>query len=92
MITSRRILLTSDYLGKWSIHDKELEKATIVRLGLPWATIGNITYCGVFAMRYMEMVRSKCHNAFNFGFSTSQEEQRKQIEMQVESYFQTLTN
>ncbi|KAD4888893.1 hypothetical protein E3N88_20966 [Mikania micrantha] len=82
-----------DYLGKWK-HPmtKELEKATIVRLGLPWATIGNITYCGVFAMRYMEMVRSKCHNAFNCGFSTSQEEQRKQIEMQVESYFQTLTN
>ncbi|KAD6452987.1 hypothetical protein E3N88_07692 [Mikania micrantha] len=65
---------------------KELEKATIVRLGLPWATIGNITNCGVFAMRHMEMVRSNCHKAFNCGFSTSQEEQRKQIEALRKKY------
>ncbi|KAL8225190.1 hypothetical protein R6Q57_017747 [Mikania cordata] len=63
-----------DYLGKWK-HPmtKELKKATIVTLELKWATIGNITDCGVFAMRHMEMVRSNCHTPFNCGFSTSQE-------------------
>ncbi|KAD6454917.1 hypothetical protein E3N88_09623 [Mikania micrantha] len=58
-----------DYLFKWK-HPmkKELERATIVSLGLPWATIGNITNCGVFVMRHMEMFRSNCHKAFNCGF------------------------
>ncbi|KAL8252132.1 hypothetical protein R6Q59_035825 [Mikania micrantha] len=76
-----------DYLCKWK-HPmtKELKKATIVRLGLKWATIGNITDCGVFAMRHMEMVRSNCHTSFNCRFSTSQEEQRKQIEALRKKY------
>ncbi|KAD3337078.1 hypothetical protein E3N88_32598 [Mikania micrantha] len=65
---------------------KELKKATIVRLGLKWAIIGNITDCGVFAMRHMEMVWSNCHTSFNCGFSTSQEEQRKQIEALRKKY------
>ncbi|KAL8199800.1 hypothetical protein R6Q57_013368, partial [Mikania cordata] len=76
-----------DYLGKWK-HPmtEELKKAIIVRLGLKWATIGNITDCGVFVMRHMEMVRSNSHASFNCWFSTSQEEQRKQIEALRKKY------
>ncbi|KAL8205670.1 hypothetical protein R6Q57_009221 [Mikania cordata] len=76
-----------DYIRKWK-HPmtEDLKKATIVRPGLKWDTIGNITDSVVFVMRHIEMVRSNCHTSFNCGFSTSPEEQRKQIEALRKKY------
>ncbi|KAL8262416.1 hypothetical protein R6Q59_023765 [Mikania micrantha] len=77
----RQTHVTLDYLGNWK-HPMadELKQAMIVRLKLKWARRGNITDCGIFAMRHVEMFWSNYHTSFDCGFSTNSEELKNKIE------------
>ncbi|KAD5317678.1 hypothetical protein E3N88_17624 [Mikania micrantha] len=58
----------------------------VTRVDLQWATIGNITDCGIFVMRHMEMfMGSHCRN-FDCGFKTSEKQVRSQIQTLRKKY------
>ncbi|KAD5803633.1 hypothetical protein E3N88_14993 [Mikania micrantha] len=75
------------YLEKFQ-HPRadKISMQKVTRVDLQWATIGNITDCGIFAMRHMEMfMGSHCRN-FDCGFKTSEKQVRSQIQTLRKKY------
>ncbi|KAD3337315.1 hypothetical protein E3N88_32835 [Mikania micrantha] len=75
------------YLEKFQ-HPRadKISMQKVTRVDLQWATIGNITDCGIFAMRHMEMfMGSHCRN-FDCGFKTSEKQVITQIQTLRKKY------
>ncbi|KAD4386009.1 hypothetical protein E3N88_26178 [Mikania micrantha] len=61
-------------------------KVVPVKLKLPWATKKNVTDCGVFVMRHMEMYMGKEAKSFDCGFSKNHFKRTSQIKTLRKKY------
>ncbi|KAD7477304.1 hypothetical protein E3N88_00440 [Mikania micrantha] len=64
----------------------ELKTQVPVKLKLPWATKKNVTDCGVFVMRHMEMYIGKGAKSFDCGFSKNHFKRTSQIKTLRKKY------
>ncbi|KAL8258449.1 hypothetical protein R6Q59_030490 [Mikania micrantha] len=64
----------------------ELKTQVPVKLKLPWATKKNVTDCGVFVMRHMEMYMGKGAKSFDCGFSKNHFKRTSQIKTLRKKY------
>ncbi|KAL8249272.1 hypothetical protein R6Q59_006140 [Mikania micrantha] len=61
------------YLEKFQlVKADKMSMQKVTRVDLEWAMIGNITDCGVFAMRHMEMFMGSNRKTFDCGFKASE--------------------